>query len=221
MMKKVNKLAIGTWALTALVTASLYSAHSVQAASATPTLPAANTSKAMTATTTTATTPTVSYYTKDGVWTGVKKLNHDSVTPLMVEAEKRYDYISTGGKTSTTDSTFSLNNKTYRYLSTDINTHAKLVAYLTETYTKQASEAYIQKYVIENNGKLAQVVPDGDSTLEFNRSTAKMISMTDTTRVYRLTVPYVKDTQPVERMLVKFELVDGLWKINTSPSALF
>lgn len=220
MMKKVNKLSIGTWALTALVTASLYSAHSVQAASATPALPA-TTSKATASTTTTATTPAVSYYTKDGVWTGVKKLNHDSVTPLMVEAEKRYDYISTGGKTSTTESTFSLNNKTYRYLSTDINTHAKLVAYLTETYTKQASEAYIQKYVIENNGKLAQVVADGDSTLEFNRATAKMISMTDTTRVYRLTVPHVKDAQPVERMLVKFELVDGLWKINTSPSALF
>jgi hypothetical protein len=220
-MKKVNKLAIGTWALTALVTASLYSAHSVQAASSTPALPAANASKATASTTTTATTPAVSYYTKDGVWTGVKKLNHDSVTPLIVEAEKRYVYTSTGGKPSTTNVTFSLNNKTYRYLSTDIDTHAKLLAYLKETYTQQASEAYIQKYIIENNGKLAQLVTEKASMLEFNRSTAKMISMTDTARVYRLTVPYVKDAYPVERMLVKFELVNGFWKINTSPSALF
>lgn len=222
-MKKLNKLALGTWALTALVTASLYSTQSAQAATATSALPAANASKTATSTSTTSTaaTPAVTYYNADGVWTGVPKLNHDSVIPLVVESEKRYIYTSTGGKTSTTNTTFSLNNKVYRYVSTDIGTHSKLLAYLMETYTKQASEAYIQKYFIENNGKMAQLEADGGSMLEFNRATAKMISMTDTARVYRLTVPYVDNGSPVERILVKFTLVDGLWKLNTSPSALF
>ncbi|WP_052714150.1 DL-endopeptidase inhibitor IseA family protein [Paenibacillus dauci] len=165
-----------------------------------------------------ATTATGSTY---AAWTGVSKLNHETVIPLIVEAQKRYTYTTSGGASSTAAGTFTLSGQTYRYLSQDIGTRSKLLAYLMETYTKQASETFIQKNFVQNNGKMAQLQADGGSLLEFDRATAKMISMTDTSRVYRLTVPYVDNAQPVERVMVKFALVDGQWKINTAPHVLF
>ncbi|WP_017812118.1 DL-endopeptidase inhibitor IseA family protein [Paenibacillus shenyangensis] len=165
-----------------------------------------------------ATTATGSTY---AAWTGVSKLNHETVIPLIVEAQKRYTYTTSGGASSTAAGTFTLSGQTYRYLSQDIGTRSKLLAYLMETYTKQASETFIQKNFVQNNGKMAQLQADGGSLLEFDRATAKMISMTDTSRVYRLTVPYVDNAQPVERVMVKFALVDRQWKINTAPHVLF
>ncbi|WP_458118704.1 DL-endopeptidase inhibitor IseA family protein [Paenibacillus sp. Z6-24] len=164
------------------------------------------------------TTATASTY---AAWTGVSKLNHETVIPLVVEAQKRYTYTTSGGASGTAAGTFTLSGQRYRYLSQDIGTHSKLLAYLMETYTKQASETFIQKYFVQNNGKMAQLEADGGSLLEFDRATAKMISMTDTSRVYRLTVPYVDNIQPVKRVMVKFALVDGQWKINTASHVLF
>lgn len=165
-----------------------------------------------------ATTATASTY---AAWTGVSKLNHETVIPLVVEAQKRYTYATSGGASGTAAGTFTLSGQKYRYLSQDIGTRSKLLSYLMETYTKQASETFIQKHFVQNNGKMAQLEADGGSLLEFDRATAKMISMTDTSRVYRLTVPYVDNAQPVERVMVKFALVDGQWKINTAPHVLF
>lgn len=165
-----------------------------------------------------ATTATGSTY---AAWTGISKLNHETVIPLIVEAQKRYTYTTSGGASGAAAGTFTLSGQTYRYLSQDIGTRSKLLSYLMETYTKQASETFIQKNFVQNNGKMAQLQADGGSLLEFDRATAKMISMTDTSRVYRLTVPYVDNAQPVERVMVKFALVDGQWKINTAPHVLF
>ncbi|MFD1887962.1 DL-endopeptidase inhibitor IseA family protein [Paenibacillus wenxiniae] len=165
--------------------------------------------------------PSVTVTEMTGEWGGVTKLNSTTAIPLMVEAQKRYAYVMAGGQVEANAGTFQLKGQTYRYLSDDIGTSVKLRNYLQQTFTRQASDALIGKYFIQYNGRTAQLDADGGSLLEWNRSTAKMLSMTDTARVYRLTVPYAGNAQPVERIVVKFSLVDGLWKINTAPHLIF
>ncbi len=173
------------------------------------------------AATTQPSTPTVTVTEMTGEWGGVTKLNSTTAIPLMVEAQKRYAYVMAGGQAGTNGATFQLKGQTYRYLSDDIGTSVKLSSYLQQVFTRQASDALIGKYFIQYNGRMAQLEADGGSLLEWNRSTAKMLSMTDTARVYRLTVPYANNAHPVERIVVKFSLVDGLWKINTAPHVIF
>ncbi len=154
-------------------------------------------------------------------WGGVTKLNNTTAVPLVTEAQKRYAYVMAGGASVSNTDTFQLKGQTYRYVSDDIGTSAKLSSYLEQTFTRQASDALISKYFLKYNGRMAQLQADGGSLLEWNRSTAKMLSMTDTARVYRMTVPYANNAHPVERIVVKFSLVDGLWKVNTAPHLIF
>lgn len=180
--------------------------------------PSMNAPSTAPATTTPSTTPSVTITEE---WGGVTKLNSTNAIPLMVEAQKRYAYVLAGGEVGANAGTFQLNGQTYRYLSQDIGTSVKLSSYLQQTFTRQASDALIGKYFIQYNGRMAQLESDGGSMLDWTRSTAKMLSMTDTARVYRLTVPYANNAHPVERIVVKFSLVDGLWKINTAPHLIF
>ncbi|WP_322922337.1 DL-endopeptidase inhibitor IseA family protein [Paenibacillus campi] len=154
-------------------------------------------------------------------WGGVTKLNSTTAIPLIVEAQKRYTYVMEGGQFSNDNGTFQYKGMSYRYLSEDIGTRAKLSDYLQQAFTRQASDALIGKFFIQYNGRMAQPDADGGSMLDWERSTAKMISMTNTARVYRLTVPYANNAAPVERIVVKFSLVDGLWKVNTAPQLIF
>ncbi|WP_253291377.1 IseA DL-endopeptidase inhibitor family protein [Virgibacillus proomii] len=58
----------------------------------------------------------------------------------------------------------------YRFFEEDLNTKEKLLAYLEEIYTKEASEKFVQdkfnsKSIIETAGKLARVDADAGSQL--------------------------------------------------------
>ncbi len=117
---------------------------------------------------------------------------------------------------------FQWNGKSYRYLSEDIGTKTKLTSYLTQAYTKQASEQFVGKFFVEINGKLAQLDADGGNLLEFNRATAKMVTMTPVKRSYLLTVPYPAGTkQANEKITVNFEKVGSYWKISSAPHIIF
>ena len=152
--------------------------------------------------------------------TKLTKINHESLMPLLREAQARYWYAMSGGKGGEMN-TFEYKGSDYRYLSEDIGTRAKLLDYLMETYTKQASEYLIKKFFIEHEGKMAQLNADGGNILDYDKATAKMLSMTDTKRTYRLTVPYPEQLQGPERIVVKFEKVGGYWRIATAPHAVF
>ncbi|MGW8957432.1 DL-endopeptidase inhibitor IseA family protein [Paenibacillus sp. NPDC055715] len=152
--------------------------------------------------------------------TQLDKLNHESTIPLVLEAQSRYLYAIRGG--STVGESFQWNGKSYRYLSEDIGTKTKLISYLTQAYTKQASEQFVGKFFVEINGKLAQLDADGGNLLEFNRATAKMVTMTPVKRSYLLTVPYPAGTkQANEKITVNFEKVGSYWKISTAPHVIF
>ncbi|MBE0338186.1 DL-endopeptidase inhibitor IseA family protein [Paenibacillus sp. 23TSA30-6] len=152
--------------------------------------------------------------------TQLDKLNHESAIPLVLEAQSRYLYAISGG--STVGESFQWNGKSYRYLSEDIGTKTKLISYLMQAYTKQASEQFVGKFFVEINGKLAQLDADGGNLLEFNRATAKMVTMTPVKRSYLLTVPYPAGTkQANEKITVNFEKVGSYWKISSAPHVIF
>ncbi|WP_234414300.1 IseA DL-endopeptidase inhibitor family protein [Paenibacillus sp. CAA11] len=151
--------------------------------------------------------------------TKISKLNHTSVPPLVVEAEKRYLYAMSGGSGEL--ETFQQSGKEYRYLSSDIGTRAKLLNYLTQIYTKQAAEYFIGKHFIEHDGRMAQLNADGGNALNFSKATAKMTNMTATMRVYTLYVPYEDAKQGREKITIKFEQVGDYWRVGTAPHAIF
>ncbi|WP_025717133.1 DL-endopeptidase inhibitor IseA family protein, partial [Paenibacillus sp. 1-18] len=152
--------------------------------------------------------------------TQLDKLNHESAIPLVLEAQSRYQHAISGG--STVGKSFQWNGKSYRYLSEDIGTKTKLINYLTQAYTKQASEQFVGKFFVEINGKLAQLNADGGNLLEFNRATAKMVTMTPVNRSYLLTVPYPAGTKKAnEKITVNFEKVGSYWKISSAPHMIF
>ncbi|KAF6576319.1 hypothetical protein G9G54_20425 [Paenibacillus sp. EKM212P] len=152
--------------------------------------------------------------------TQLDKLNHESAVPLVLEAQSRYKYAINGG--SPVGESFQLNGKSYRYLSEDIGTKTKLISYLTQAYTKQASEQFVGKFFVEVNGRLAQLNADGGNLLEFNRATAKMVTMTPVKRSYLLTVPYPAETKQANaKITVNFEKVGSYWKISSAPHVIF
>lgn len=152
--------------------------------------------------------------------TQLDKLNHESAVPLVLEAQSRYKYAINGG--SPVGESFQLNGKSYRYLSEDIGTKTKLISYLTQAYTKQASEQFVGKFFVEVNGRLAQLNADGGNLLEFNRATAKMVTMTPVKRSYLLTVPYPAETKQANaKITVNYEKVGSYWKISSAPHVIF
>ncbi|QDY85700.1 hypothetical protein FQU75_21505 [Paenibacillus polymyxa] len=152
--------------------------------------------------------------------TQLDKLNHESAVPLVLEAQSRYQYAVSGGKSL--GQAFQLNGKSYRYLSEDIGTKTKLINYLTQVYTKQASEQFVGKFFVEVNGRLAQLNADGGNLLEFSRATAKMVTMTPVKRSYLLTVPYPAETKKAnEKITVNFEKVGSYWKVSSPPHVIF
>jgi hypothetical protein len=151
--------------------------------------------------------------------TAITKLNNTSVAPLVTEAEKRYFYAMSGGKG--TDKGFELNGRQYRYLSDDIGTRAKLMDYLKQAYTEKAAAYFVDKYFIIHDGRLAQLNADKGNILEYNKATAKMLTMTETQRVYKLCVPYPEHKQGPKYITVKFEKIGDYWRVDTAPHVIF
>lgn len=153
----------------------------------------------------------------------ITALNHKTTIPLLVEAEKRYLYAMNSGSSETVE-IFSYNGKEYRYLSEDVDSKDKLLNYLMKSYTKQASEFFIKKFIIVHEGRLAQLDVDTDNLLGFDKATAKMISMTPTKRVYKVNVPSTKaakDKEGSKYIMVKFEKVGDYWRVDTAPHLIF
>ncbi|PAE34740.1 DL-endopeptidase inhibitor IseA family protein [Bacillus sp. 7884-1] len=67
--------------------------------------------------------------------------------------------------------TVTVNNNEYRYLGKDLDTHAKLVNYLSSSFTSSAIDSFMQKKTIfEFFGKLIQPNADGGSLLNYERA---------------------------------------------------
>jgi hypothetical protein len=153
-----------------------------------------------------------------------EKMDEKAVVKLVAEGMKSYWHVMTGGEGAggTTDGgpipTFQVNGMEYRYLGKDIETKEKLMAYLQQSFTREAGEAFIRAAnIIEHEGRLAQPNADGGSLLQWENAQASLIDETADGKKYELKVPYGEEAnlqfQPVT---VEVKKVEGAgWRINT------
>lgn len=138
---------------------------------------------------------------------------------LAVEFNKIANYVQRGGEYKKGEyKTFSYNKKTYRYLSSSIDTKKELKAYLEKVLVPSEAEQFIKnRGIIEYKGKLAQVEADGGSLLQWEKATAQFIKTEKNTQHYRITVP-VWNTSEKQTFLVEYQYVNKVgWKISKEP----
>lgn len=146
-----------------------------------------------------------------------EELNEQSAVELVVMASQRVSHVLSGGNLSGSMETFEHDGTEYRYLGEDIGTKDKLIAYMHEAYSPQATEAILSKYkFIEQNGRMAQPNADGGSLLEWANAQAKLVEGNETEKVFELKVPVGDEkNNEFEVKQVKFVLVEGKgWKVD-------
>ncbi|TQR20345.1 DL-endopeptidase inhibitor IseA family protein [Psychrobacillus vulpis] len=148
-----------------------------------------------------------------------KELTSEQAINLAIEFHKVSNYVQRGGEYKKGEyQTFSYNKKTYRYLSSTIDTKKELKTYLEKVLVSSEAEQFIKnRGIIEYKGKLAQVEADGGSLLQWEKATAKYVKTEKDTLYYRLTVP-VWNTNEKQNFIVEYQYVNKLgWKISKEP----
>ncbi|WP_442596798.1 DL-endopeptidase inhibitor IseA family protein [Neobacillus sp. D3-1R] len=149
--------------------------------------------------------------------------NNALTDSLAVELATKFaqasSYVQAGGTYRPGEyQTFTYQGKTYRYLSSSIDTKSELLAFLKNSLTQAAAESFIQsRGIIEYNGRLAQVEADGGSLLRWDKATAQLTKNENNTLTYLLTIP-VGDTTEKQNYLVEYQYVQNIgWRISKEP----
>ncbi|MBP1155450.1 MULTISPECIES: DL-endopeptidase inhibitor IseA family protein [unclassified Paenibacillus] len=138
---------------------------------------------------------------------------------LVGDAQKHFWFISRGGEGERIDGSFGVEGKEYpyRWMSSDLDTKDKFIAYVERVYTPEQAAAYWKKQtengsILEIEGKLAQPEADGGSALEWSNASAKLIQEGKGTKTYRFQVPIFDEFEERE---VKLRYVEGKgWRID-------
>jgi iseA protein len=128
-------------------------------------------------------------------------------------------FVQSGGSYQNGEyKTFTYNGKTYRYLSSHIDTKKELLSYLKNSLTQPAAELFIQtRGIIEYKGKMAQLEADGGSILQWHKATSTFLNQAKTTKVYLLSVP-LGDTNEKHDYVVEYQYVQNVgWRISKEP----
>ena len=148
------------------------------------------------------------------------ELSTKKVIDLAKEFNTIASYIQRGGDYKKGEyKTFTYNKKTYRYLSSSIDTKKELKAYLEKVLVPAEAEQFIKsRGIIEYKGKLAQVEADGGSLLQWEKATAQFVKKDKNNLQYRLTVP-VWNTNEKQNFLIEYQFVNNKagWKISKEP----
>lgn len=147
------------------------------------------------------------------------ELSAKQAVSLAIEFNKIASYVQKGGEYKKGEyQTFSYNKKTYRYLSSSIDTKKKLKSYLEKVLVPSEAEQFIKsRGIIEYKGKLAQVEVDSGSLLQWEKATAELVKIEKNTRLYLLTVP-VWNTSEKQSFKVEYQYVNNTgWKISKEP----
>jgi iseA protein len=138
---------------------------------------------------------------------------------LAANLAKAVSFVQAGGSYKDGEyKTFTYNGKTYRYLSSQIDTKNELLNYLKNSLTQQAAEQFIQdRGYIEHNGKMAQLEADGGSILQWQKASTQFLQEKNNTKFYLLSVP-VGDTKEKQDYVLEYQYVQNLgWKISKEP----
>ncbi|MFC3747585.1 DL-endopeptidase inhibitor IseA family protein [Paenibacillus sp. GCM10012306] len=149
----------------------------------------------------------------------INNLTEKSIIPLLIHAKAIYSYASQGGGDYKRE-IFQYKGEEYRYLSSDIGTEQKLLNYLKKAFTHNAAVYYSRSQFMDHEGRMAQVNRDLGSSLDFEKASARMVSKNALAAVFELKVPY-KNQGTSTDVIVKLKKVEGYWRIDVSPNALF
>ncbi|MFF2912197.1 DL-endopeptidase inhibitor IseA family protein [Paenibacillus sp. NPDC057934] len=149
----------------------------------------------------------------------INNLTEKSIIPLLVHAKAIFSYASQGGGDYKRE-IFQYKGDEYRYLSSDIGTEQKLLQYIKKAFTHNAAVYYTRSQFMVHEGRMTQVNRDYGTSLDFEKATARMVSKNALAAVFELTVPY-KNQGANKDVIVKLKKVEGYWRIDVSPNALF
>lgn len=147
------------------------------------------------------------------------EISTKEVLSLSIEFNKAFTYIQRGGDYKKGEyKTFMHKGKTYRYLSSSIDTKKELISYLSKSMERSAIEQFIKNHqILEYKGKLAHVEADGGSLLEWEKATANRLKSEHKSAVYKVTVP-VRGSVEKQGYIIEYKYVEKVgWRISKEP----
>ncbi|MDM5327273.1 DL-endopeptidase inhibitor IseA family protein [Neobacillus sp. CF12] len=145
-------------------------------------------------------------------------LEDELMLKKVKEAASQYRYVMSGGDLPEGKiETVMVNRKEYRYLGKDLDTKAKVVNYLTSSFTTSAIDSFLKKKTIfEFFNKLIQPNADGGSLLNYDL--AEVVQKKDKGNEMEtdLKVP-LGDTNSYEFVHISFQKTENGWRIFSEP----
>ncbi|MFY0546331.1 DL-endopeptidase inhibitor IseA family protein [Brevibacillus sp. H7] len=152
----------------------------------------------------------------------LSEMNEKTLPILTGEAQKRYWHVMAGRSTPDDPTPFKPAGSEYDYqwLGSDVDTKEEFLAYFEAVYTKERAEDFLKKQmenktILEINGKLAKIVGDSGSILEWDKIKPTLVSETPTEKVYSCKVSNGEEEFASIRE-IKVRLVEGAgWKLDS------
>lgn len=148
-------------------------------------------------------------------------LSEDEAAKRAVAAREHYLHLSAGGSAEGNIQSFGVYGRTfdYRWLGADLDSKAKLTAYLEEVFTPEQVAQYWQDTIadgsiVDINGRLAQVNADGGSMWDWNQAKVRLLQDGGNQKTFLFTVPHGGINDQMERE-VKLRFVKGMgWRLD-------
>ncbi|WP_338448508.1 DL-endopeptidase inhibitor IseA family protein [Niallia oryzisoli] len=144
-------------------------------------------------------------------------MEEKQVVDALTKAVNKYWYVTSGGNLEGAIESFLFNDLDYRYMGSELNSTKKLTAFLEESYTLDAINAYTKRAgIITHNGKLAQPNADGGSLLNYQKATVVAYQGNSNEKEFDLKVP-LGTSLSYEYIHIEFQKTASGWKISSEP----
>mgnify|MGYP003574976134 CR=1 FL=1 len=145
-------------------------------------------------------------------------LEDELMLKKVKEAASQYRYVMSGGDLPEGKiETVMVNRKEYRYLGKDLDTQAKVVNYLTSSFTTSAIDSFLKKKTIfEFFNKLIQPNAEGGSLLNYDLAEVVQKKDKGNEMEIDLKVP-LRDTNSYEFVHISFQKTENGWRIFSEP----
>lgn len=145
-------------------------------------------------------------------------LEDEVIIQRVKEAASQYWYVMSGGEyPGGKIETVTVNHDEFRYLGKDLDSHAKLVNYLSSSFTSSAIDSFLKKKTnFEFFNKLIQPNADGGSLLNYDLAEVVQKKDKGNEMEIDLKVP-LGDTNSFEFVHISFQKTENGWRIFSEP----
>lgn len=147
-----------------------------------------------------------------------KDIEEELLIEKILEATNKKAYVNAGGTMeSEMIESFTVGDKDYRYVGTDLDSFEKLFDYMSASFTQEAIQSYIESAgIIEHEGKIAQPNADGGSLLNYSKASIVQVKDLDSEKQIDLKVP-IGNTFAFETVSISFMKTENGWRISSNP----